>query len=366
MMYKQFGYLSEQTMQTVSPKTNGKTKPTREDVARAAGVSTTAVSYAFSGKGRLPEATRQTVLRVARELGYEGNYYAQRLRSGCNNTISLFSAAHDLGVNIDKMMLVQRQLGERGYHAPLHTVNFSTESRCGELMSNLRRQKPRAIVAFAMEMDRSTREELQRYHDEGGFVVVFDQGYDCDWDQVVFDRAQNLYRAAHYLLTLGHRRIGFCEHGSAQGSKRLPGFKRALQEFEVEFNSQWVWGEYPNEEAGRQLAAKYLALQDRPTALCIVNDLAASSFVNHMLRAGVRVPEDVSVIGYDNTAAAANCIVPLTSLTHPVREITNQVVALLESRLTGAYQGGPRLVQVQGDLVVRESTRVESDLTTQS
>jgi LacI family transcriptional regulator len=334
-----------------------KRKPTREDVARAAGVSTTAVSYAFSGKGRLPESTRELVLQTARKLGYEGNYYAQRLRSGNDNTISLFSLQLTGGINTDKVTAVLQGLGEHGYYAPLHSLSHSTESRQIELASTLRRQQPRALAVFAPGIYPGAWNEVKRYQDDGGVVVTFDRKVPYDWDQVLFNRADNLYRAARHLLELGHRSIGFCEHGPAESTERSVGFRRALQEFGVEVNPQWLWGEYPDETAGRNLADKWSKLKKRPTAICIVNDLAASSFVNNILRAGVRVPEDVSVIGYDNTPAAENCIVPLTSVTHPAQEIAKHVVELLVSRLEGTYSGAPRCTVVEADLAVRESTR---------
>lgn len=332
-------------------------KPTREDVARAAGVSTTAVSYAFSGKGRLPESTRGLVLQIAKELGYEGNYYAQRLRSGNDNTVSLFSLQLTSGVNTDKMTAILQGLGERGYYAPFHSLSHSTETRQIELARTLRRQQPRALVAFSPGICPPAWSEIKRYHDEGGVVVTFDRKLPYKWDQVLFNRADNLYRAARHLLELGHRDIGFCEHGVVEESERVIGFGRALQEFGAEINPQWLWGEYPDETAGRNLAAKWLKLPKRPTAMCIVNDLAASSFINNILRSGVRVPEDVSVIGYDNTPAAENCIVPLTSVTHPAQEIAASVVDLLISRLEGNYSGAPRCLHVEAALAVRESTR---------
>jgi DNA-binding LacI/PurR family transcriptional regulator len=213
------------------------------------------------------------------------------------------------------------------------------------------------MVVFSPGIYPAAWEEIQRYHDDGGVVVTFDKKLPYEWDQVLFSRADNLYRAARHLLELGHRDIGFCEHGGVEGSERLIGFRRALQEFGAEVNPQWLWGEYPDENAGRDLAAKWLKLSKRPTAMCIINDLAASSFINNILRAGVRVPDDVSVIGYDNTPAAENCIVPLTSVTHPAQEIATRVVDLLISRLEGTYSGAPRTISVEADLSVRESTR---------
>ena len=90
--------------------------------------------------------------------------------------------------------------------------------------------------------------------------------------------------------------------------------------------------------------------------MCIINDVTASTFVTQLHRAGVRVPQDVSVVGYDDTPAARYALVPLTTVSHPVKGIANPIVEMLLSRLDASYDGAARCLEVKGELVVREST----------
>jgi DNA-binding LacI/PurR family transcriptional regulator len=119
---------------------------------------------------------------------------------------------------------------------------------------------------------------------------------------------------------------------------------------------EWLWANCCYEEAGARLAEKFLKLKERPTAICIINDVTASTFVTQLHRAGVRVPQDVSVVGYDDTPAARYALVPLTTVSHPVEGIARPIIEMLLSRLDGSYNGAPRCVHVKGELIVREST----------
>jgi len=110
------------------------------------------------------------------------------------------------------------------------------------------------------------------------------------------------------------------------------------------------------------MAAQWLKLPERkrPTAMCIVNDVTASAFVNEILRAGLGVPHDLSVVSHDDSPAALHAMVPLTSVSHPLDEIANQTVEFLLSRLNQTFDGPPRRVVITGALVTRQSTSAPS------
>jgi DNA-binding LacI/PurR family transcriptional regulator len=98
-----------------------------------------------------------------------------------------------------------------------------------------------------------------------------------------------------------------------------------------------------------------MALEQRPSAMCIVNDHAASAFVNEVQRSGLTVPRDLSIVSHDDSPVARYSVVPLTTVSHPVEAIARNVVNLLCSRLEGLYDGVPRRVIIKGQLMVRDS-----------
>jgi DNA-binding LacI/PurR family transcriptional regulator len=348
--------------------TADKKVPTITDVAAAAGVTTATVSFAFSGKRFVAPETRDLVLNAARQLGYSPNPHAVRLANGrVEDLIALFTLTLDQGVGTEKLLLIQRALHSAGYRAPIHGYDYHAASNPPEqvaLMRDLRMQRPRAIVCAAAGVHPDALDELCRFADEGGLVVCLRYGdpIQIESDQVIFDDEDNSYRSTRHLLELGHRHLGFYKVGPERHEgPRYEGFRRALREFAVPYRQDWHFrgGDIAlQEESGAAIAREWASLPalDRPTGLCIVNDRTAQGFVVEAFRLGLRVPEDVSVVGHDNQPPAAFGRVPLTTVSHPVVAMADSLVALLLDRLKGTYDGPPRCIVHRGELVIREST----------
>lgn len=334
---------------------------TIQDVASAVGVTKMTVSNVLNGKPNASPATREAVLRAARELGFVPNPHAQRLSKGhCEQTISLFTLNLDFGVATHKIQHIQQLLQQRGYEVPLHAFGYlgSTPENQAELMSTVRRQRPRAIVCNTDGVQAAALDELQRYQDDGGLVVTYDYPAGLDCDSVSFDREDNTYQAAKHLLDLGHDSLGLFLHGGRGKllQPRVQGFRRALQEQGMVLREDWLFCDGLYAEGGARLAEQFAALKDRPTAICIVNDLVASTFVNEIQRLGVSVPTDVSVVSLDDTPIARYSAVPLSAVSQPVERIAESVVDLLCRRLNGTNDGASSHIIIRGELHVRQSS----------
>jgi LacI family transcriptional regulator len=334
-------------------------------VAEALGMHKSTVSVAFSGKGNLSLATREKVLQVARELGYEPNPLAQRLANGVSNSlICLFSGALDVGLATEKILLIQKELTGRGLDVPIYAYpDQSSDERTSQAVQvkQLCRQRPRAIICATQTVNDAAFEELASYQSGGGILVSYDTEVPLDCDKVVFDRADNAYQGARHLLSKGHRSIaiGISGPGVAPGQPltgphgiRMIGFERAFRESGLRADFLYVDSTY--ERGGAALAQQFLKLKPRPTGICIVNDYVALAFMTEMMRAGVRVPEEVSIMGHDDQPVAEYCPVPLTSITQPVEEIAHAVVAMLSERLSGSTARS-RTLTIRGKLIERQS-----------
>jgi LacI family purine nucleotide synthesis repressor len=270
-------------------------RATLKDVAERAGVTPAMVSFTLSGKRRASEQTFLAITRAAQELGYVPNPHAQRLANGgCEKTISLVWGI-DLGVSTEQANFIQHRLDESGFTVELHAIPTylsDVATKQAQMLSTLCRQRPRAIICRARELEESALAPVQRYAQEGGTVVCYGSNDNKSFDQVVFDKLDNMYKAAKHLLDLGHHKIGLSVHTMSLVSNdpALAGFQLALNERKVEVREEWLWANCCYEEAGARLAEKFLKLKDRPTAICIINDVTASTFMTHIHRAGVRVP----------------------------------------------------------------------------
>ena len=355
-------------LQWAGTDSNGRmSKPTTIlDIARQLSVHKSTVSLALSGKGNVSAKTRDRVVTAARDMGYEPDANAQRLARGVHDSlVCLFSGGLDVGLTTEKILLVQENLSARGLDVPIYTYTAS-ENGAGQLaqVRQLCRQRPRAIVVAAQQIDPLVLGQLKLYQEGGGVVVSYDLPLAIDCDQIIFDREDNAYQAARYLLDRGHRRIGIGFSrltGPAAGSEgdpetpRMRGFRRALAEFDIQPRAEWVFHNATYEKGGAEMARQFLALSERPTGLCIVNDYVALAFMVEVRRAGVAVPGDVSIVSHDNQPIAAYCPVPLTSVTHPAEEIARRVVEALLSRLSGDLAAASDTVVIRGALVERES-----------
>ncbi|BCM93754.1 HTH-type transcriptional regulator DegA [Abditibacteriota bacterium] len=338
---------------------------TIHDVAKAAGLSKTTVSAALTGNGRLSEATRDLVLREAEKLGYDANPHAQGLRGRRSKEIGFFSPDIDLGVSTLKAQAIGRFLNERGYSVPISAYTnreggaFTAQEK---LIASMRRQKMRAVICNTLNLHgERALAELRAYLEEGGVAVCFDFPLEIECDAVIFDREHNTYLAARHLVENGHREIGLCVPNTLHSrAPRIAGFQRALGEFGVEACEEWIVSVPYNIEAereGQTLARWFLELPQKPTAMCIVNDIVALTFAALLGREGIRVPEDLSLVGHDNRTLSELGTLPLSSVSHPIEDIALSVVEMLDSRLNGRYDGPPRREIVRGQLFERASVR---------
>lgn len=350
-----------------TPKVAQGRSVTIRDVARHVGVTPMTVSRVFNGTGRISEATRAAVRQAMEELGYEPNLNAQRLAGARDErTVALLLPRLDFDVTLRKIAALQQMLSERGYSVPLHAFGILTEAKVNEhiqLTHEVRRQKPRAIICRFGALPPEAQREIRAYQQEGGLVVSFNEPADLECDQVLFDREDNNYQSARYLLELGHRDIGFWSthtyHNNIHASGRLKGFRRALAEYGVPERPEWVWqsgSHLSTESSGAEFGERLVAMKDRPTALCIINDSAAQACVAQLLRAGIRVPDDISIITHDDLPIARYGMVPLTAMSQPIQETAEVIVNFIVDRIENSSDAPPRCLTLKGELHVRDST----------
>ena len=331
---------------------------TLRDVAALAGIDKATASRALSGKGYMSPQTREAALRAAQELGFQPDLNAQHLAQGRNHNIIALLPDNDLGVLSQQAFFIKHRLEEMDFEVQMHDVPRWVnrfEERQVALVNKVRRQRPGAIIAGSV-LASGVLEELQLFMKEGGVVTGYGARLDLRCDQVPFDCSHRAYLATRHLLELGHRRLGFCFHGPIQqGSEEMAGFSRAMEEFGAPIQKKWLFAGGNYEEGGARLADAFLKWPQKPTGLCIINDVSASTFVTVLFRNGLSVPRDVSVVGFDDAPAARYALVPLTTVSYPIETMNRHVVEFTQSRLKG-YDGPPRTVVVQSEIVIRSST----------
>ena len=338
------------------------------DIAESLGIAVSTVSMAIAGDARIAEATRTLVRQKADELGFRPNPNAQRLLKGFNpGEIAVVMHDIDQGILTGIAGEIRRLLAEAGYRPTIHVTGSPERGTEGQATAirTLRHEKPEAIICFLHDVDAETLEELQRYRREGGTIASYFNPMPQEWDQAVMDEEHGTQLAVEHLISLGHRRIGFCTHGALNPeSRRYKAFVRTMTDAGLPIDPEHLMPGGMYEAGGCEIAHRYVALRRRPTALHIINDAQVSGFVAELYRLGFRVPQYVSVIGTDDIAAARSNWVPISTVSVPSLPIAERVVALVTSRLRREYTGPPRIETVRGELILRDTVappRVTSD-----
>jgi DNA-binding LacI/PurR family transcriptional regulator len=199
-----------------------------------------------------------------------------------------------------------------------------------------------------------------RYLNEQAKPFVFTARWpeDIPADSVATDGFYGARQMVTYLLQLGHRHIAYVEGYPHQPDVRLRGYKQGLSDAGVPLNeSLIVLLDQPADEAGLTATRQLLRQRIDFSAIFARNDLTAVGVLRGLSEAGLKVPADVSVVGFDSTKLSAHLQPPLTTVDHTLHEIGRQAVLLLLDRIEGRYTGPARRITIEPRLVVRESCR---------
>jgi LacI family repressor for deo operon, udp, cdd, tsx, nupC, and nupG len=327
------------------------------DVAKAAGVSTGTVSRVLNqrhGDIKISEETRKLVLEAANRLGYSPNPFASALRT--QRTGMIGTIVRDIGDPFLSMMLreihrVARSMGIDVLfgHAEydLDTVGRHVAFMHSHLFDGL-------LLLGDMPGEQDVLRELVESNTP--FVAVA-CGEESPYPSVNVDEAAGVKLAFDYLYSLGHRRIAFIgnlEHGGIK--ERLIHFQRLLSEHDMFSSDDYVRRCGNSRAAASDCAQDLLSLPNPPTAIFCATDLAALGAMNGALRLGLRVPGDVSIIGFDDIEETPNSFPALTTIRQPIGDMANQAVRLLMrlvKRETSEEE--ENRVVIQPRLIVRQS-----------
>jgi LacI family transcriptional regulator len=325
-----------------------------KDVARLAKVSQATVSNTLNHPELVSPARREAVEAAIGQLGYVRHEAARHLRSGYSSTLGLMLLdAWNPGF-IEIARGVEDTTASRGW-----TVLISNSARDPEReKSYLRLFTERRLAGLIVIPQDPLSDDLRRMLLSGTPVVVVDRAGSDGGMSVAVDDVTGGALAVEHLIDLGHRHIAFVGDETAAGPvhNRLTGVRKAIAEAGFGVRLDVIPAELTVEAGrarGKQIAA--MSPAERPTAVVAAIDLLAFGMLQAMLRHGVRVPDDVSLVGYDDIPDARHLSVPLTSVRRPHRKMGTTAAEMLTNALSGGVPEG-RHVVFQPDLVVREST----------
>ena len=333
---------------------------TMRQIADAVGVSRTTVSFVLNNVPgiKISPGTRLRILEVARELNYVPDSAATRLAGGRSGTVALVLRQSPHQVVSDQFLMqvllgVSAAVKDRGFHVLVEPLNPADETvSYGDLIHS---RHADGLVVSGPRIDDA---DLRRVYEEGIPVVMMSHMPDNNIPFVDVDNVRGAHIAVQHLLDLGHHRIAYVSNAPpiyAASLDRLKGYQQTLEQGGIPYDDRLVrYGEY-TDDSGVKAMTELLGLDVLPTAVFVASDVVALGALVAIRAAGLRVPEDIAMVGFDDIPLAQYVDPPLTTVRLPAYGLGWGAGEMLMRLIQEKTAVVSTQVLLDTELVVRES-----------
>jgi DNA-binding LacI/PurR family transcriptional regulator len=323
------------------------------EVARHVGVSTSTVSRVVNGKGPVSKSTRARVMKAVAELKYHPNLHARTLAGGWSRTLGAIVSNLENPFFFDIFEGLESSALAEGYETMLADTGYEPE----RLVAAIRLMIGRRVSGLAVLVSEMDPTLIQLLTDAEIPAVFYDVGTPVGRiTNIAVNYRRGIEKIVEYLGSLGHERMAFVGHHATLGP--IGERQRAFEEIagrrapRVEYRTI---ADADSFEGGQRATRELLGSGFQPTAFVCVNDVMAVGVLRQLREAGLRVPEDVSVTGFDNIRLSQFCFPPLTTVHIPREQIGRIAFECLRSRSHRTHSAGRSLV-IDPEFIVRDST----------
>lgn len=332
---------------------------TIHDIAAKAGVSLSTVSRVLNGKAkkyRISPKTEETILHFAEELNYRPNKMAQGLRLKKSHTIGLVVPDISNPFFAYVTRVIQTKAYEMGYSLIVCNTNedLSTEIEQIELM------KSKVIDGFIVMPVGTDYRHLETLIRKKHPLVLLDRCFDAlQTSSVVVDNYEGAYLATAYLIECGHKKIGIIQGlpDTYTNTERMRGYLDALRENNIEVKSQYIVGKDYRRESGYIETKLLLNLEERPTAIFTTSDLITLGALQAIVEDNYKIPDDISIVSFDDTDFAPFLFSPLTAVRQPKELMGEIAVKMLIDAMNGENATEKQRIILKSQLVKRASVK---------
>ncbi|MDD3521114.1 MAG: LacI family DNA-binding transcriptional regulator [Actinomycetota bacterium] len=329
-----------------------------KDVAKVCGVSISTVSHALNDSRYVKKETKEKIFAIASEIGYKPSALAKGLRRKSLNTIAVFIP------NIASQFFSQILLGvnkianKNDFHIIIVNTFYNSEEE-SRLIESLKSQYVDGAI-FVSGLD--NRDCIKELHKENFPIVLVARKISEDIPSVLIDNFEAAKSGVDYLVSLGHKDIGYVTFEFENRSTvkdRFEGYKQGLVQNGLEFSPEKVLKikQYSMDEMGitYECCKKFYVEKKLPTAIMTVTDNVAAGVYNFLKEKGCSIPEDISLVGFDNLLLSAFLDPPLTTIEQPKEKMGECAMEMIINIIKNRHDIKNNIVNLDSKLIVRKS-----------
>lgn len=329
---------------------------TIKDVAKLAGVSTTTVSHVINKTRFVAPETEKLVLNAIQTLNYSPSAVARSLKVNTTRSIGMIVTTSEAPYFAEIIHAVEERCYRQGYSLFLCNTQNDPDKIKNHL-EMLAKKRVDGVLVMCAEYTQDSLDLLANFTDIP--MVVMDWGPSNQNSDIIQDNSfAGGYMATKYLIDNGHTSIGIIsgELIKTTAKTRYAGFVKAMEEANLNINPNWIMEGFFEPEDGYECMNKILQQEELPTAVFCCNDVMALGAISAIGEKGLKVPDDISIIGYDNIHASRFYSPPLTTIHQSKSRLGAQAVNLLFQRI-GDKSGQHQVIEIHPELVVRSSVK---------
>jgi LacI family transcriptional regulator len=331
------------------------------DIAKDLGVSPTTVSRALNNHPAVNEKTKKRVFDAAQEMGYQSNIFASNLRSKRTNNIGVIVPRLNSSFQSSVIAGMEKVANESGFNLIISQSLESYEKEMANAYTMFNSRVDGLLVSLA-----SNTEKIDHYNPflkKGIPILFFDRiAEHSECTGIIIDNIQAGQKATNHLIEQGCKRIVHVLGNIKINvyADRLKGYKYALMDNDIPFDPSLIIYSDLNEEAGEEIVGKILKMDPMPDGLFVSNDSCAASCIRHLKLEGIKIPEDIALVGFNNDAISRLVEPNITTINYPGYEMgelaMKNLVKHLESPSEGILQNTNKIT-LRSDLIIRGSSK---------
>lgn len=327
------------------------------DVAKLAGLSRATVSRVINNHPYVSDEKKKLVKEAMEALHYYPNSTAQKLRSQKTETIAVLVPILTNPFFAYLLEGIDTVANERGYHLLVCQTRYSQEKEI-YFLNLLKTKQVDGIILTSIENDWN---KIEGFSEFGPIVLCNEFETRANVPTVRLDQVYGGYIGTRHLIEKGHTKIAYCKAKYGKNFSKLTmerelGYKMALAEYNIPVREEFIIREDTDIEGGKMTLRKMLSLKERPTAIFTGSDMVAAGVITEAKANGLRVPEDIAVIGFDDQPIAEMIEPQITTIKQPILEIGHKASKLMMDIIEKKNQENEFDSLLSLQLIVRAST----------